>query len=75
MRRLQADFINPVFFRRLPAQGIVTQGRVLVGEVSQVNDDHTDNRFFEPIGRFPSIDEDEAPWRLLVSDYTQQLAC
>jgi len=44
-------------------------GRVLVGEVSRVNDDHQDNRFFETIGRFPSIDEDEAPWRLLVGDY------
>ncbi|MEI6970417.1 MAG: D-lyxose/D-mannose family sugar isomerase [bacterium] len=43
--------------------------RVLVGEVSQVNDDHSDNRFFETIGRFPSIVEDETPWRLLVSDY------
>jgi len=45
------------------------EGRVLVGEVSRVNDDHKDNRFFEPIGRFPSIEEDEKPWRLLVSDY------
>lgn len=45
------------------------EGRVLVGEVSQVNDDHVDNRFYEKIGRFPSIDEDQAPWRLLVSDY------
>ncbi|MEI8094564.1 MAG: D-lyxose/D-mannose family sugar isomerase [Spirochaetales bacterium] len=46
-------------------------GTVLVGEVSQVNDDHTDNRFLEPVGRFPQIEEDEAPWRLLVSDYPQ----
>ena len=45
------------------------EGRVLVGEVSQVNDDHADNRFYETLGRFPTIDEDEAPWRLLVSDY------
>lgn len=45
------------------------EGRVLVGEVSKVNDDHRDNRFHEPIGRFPRIDEDEEPWRLLVSDY------
>jgi len=43
--------------------------RVLVGEVSLVNDDQSDNRFFEPVGRFPSIDEDEAPFRLLVGDY------
>jgi hypothetical protein len=44
---------------------------VLVGEVSQVNDDHTDNRFLEPLGRFPQIEEDEEPWRLLVSDYAR----
>jgi hypothetical protein len=45
------------------------QGRVLVGEVSRVNDDHTDNRFYDPLGRFPSIEEDEPPVRLLVGDY------
>lgn len=44
-------------------------GRVLVGEVSMVNDDHTDNRFNPPVGRFPDIEEDEAPYRLLVNDY------
>lgn len=42
---------------------------VLVGEVSSVNDDNTDNRFYEPLGRFPSIQEDEPPLHLLVSDY------
>ena len=49
------------------------EGRVLVGEVSQVNDDHSDNRFHETLGRFPRIDEDEAPWRLLVSDYADRI--
>ena len=44
-------------------------GDVLIGEVSTVNDDETDNVFREPIGRFSTIEEDEAPWRLLVSDY------
>jgi hypothetical protein len=43
--------------------------RVLVGEVSLVNDDHTDNRFYEPVGRFPEIEEDELPRYLLVTDY------
>ena len=33
-------------------------GTVLVGEVSSVNDDTVDNRFYEPVGRFPSIEED-----------------
>jgi len=42
---------------------------VLVGEVSTVNDDNTDNRFYEPIDRFPEIEEDEAPLYLLVNDY------
>lgn len=43
--------------------------RVLVGEVSLVNDDETDNYFYEDVGRFPAIFEDEAPYRLLVGDY------
>lgn len=46
-------------------------GTVLVGEVSQVNDDHTDNRFLDPIGRFPEIEEDESPLYLLVTDYPE----
>jgi D-lyxose ketol-isomerase len=50
------------------------RGRVLVGEVSAVNDDASDNRFFEKAGRFPEIDEDEEPRRLLVSDYGRFLA-
>ncbi|MFD1881503.1 D-lyxose/D-mannose family sugar isomerase [Paracoccus pacificus] len=44
-------------------------GSVLVGEVSTVNDDLTDNIFEADIGRFAEIDEDEAPTHLLVSDY------
>jgi len=42
---------------------------VLIGEVSTVNDDLTDNVFREPIGRFSNIDEDVSPLHLLVSDY------
>lgn len=44
-------------------------GDVLIGEVSTVNDDETDNVFREPIGRFAQIVEDEQPTHLLVSDY------
>lgn len=44
-------------------------GDVLIGEVSTVNDDETDNIFREPIGRFAEIEEDVAPTHLLVSDY------
>jgi D-lyxose ketol-isomerase len=43
---------------------------VLVGEVSTVNDDAHDNFFFEPVGRFPKIEEDEAPYRLLCTEYS-----
>jgi D-lyxose ketol-isomerase len=42
---------------------------VLIGEVSMVNDDHTDNRFAEPMGRFATIEEDQAPLRLLCGEY------
>ncbi|WP_040489118.1 D-lyxose/D-mannose family sugar isomerase [Fulvimarina pelagi] len=49
-------------------------GNVLIGEVSTVNDDETDNIFREPIGRFATIEEDEPPHRLLVSDYATWLA-
>lgn len=45
------------------------KGKVLVGEVSAVNDDNTDNRFEKPLPRFPDIEEDEAPVHLLVTDY------
>ncbi|WP_372838269.1 D-lyxose/D-mannose family sugar isomerase [Phaeovulum sp.] len=44
-------------------------GDVLIGEVSTVNDDETDNIFRDPIGRFATIEEDVAPTHLLVSDY------
>ncbi|MEQ8968605.1 MAG: D-lyxose/D-mannose family sugar isomerase [Azospirillaceae bacterium] len=44
-------------------------GKVLVGEVSLVNDDRNDNIFYEELGRFGRIEEDEAPHRLLVQEY------
>ena len=44
-------------------------GSVLIGEVSMCNDDNTDNRFLEPLGRFPTIEEDEPPYRLLCTEY------
>ncbi|WP_419908571.1 D-lyxose/D-mannose family sugar isomerase [Hoeflea sp.] len=42
---------------------------VLIGEVSTVNDDRTDNVFEKPIPRFTTVEEDEPPVHLLVSDY------
>ncbi len=44
-------------------------GMVLLGEVSAVNDDNADNRFYADVGRFPAIEEDVAPEYLLFSDY------
>lgn len=49
--------------------GETGEGKVLVGEVSAVNDDHADNRFLFKVGRFPVLEEDEAPLYLLASDY------
>jgi len=45
------------------------EGDVLIGEVSTVNDDLTDNVFRDQIGRFSSVEEDVEPTHLLVSDY------
>lgn len=42
---------------------------VLAGEVSSVNDDDTDNYFYDAPGRFPAIQEDEPPLYLLCNDY------
>lgn len=49
-------------------------GDVLIGEVSTVNDDLTDNVFREKIGRFANVDEDVEPIHLLVSDYDSWLS-
>ena len=47
------------------------KGTILVGEVSKVNDDRVDNRFYEPTGRFPEIVEDEKPLYLLGNEYPE----
>lgn len=44
-------------------------GAVLLGEVSMCNDDANDNRFYEKLGRFPAIEEDEPAYRLLCGEY------
>lgn len=48
-------------------------GRVLVGEVSMVNDDNSDNCFYDQVGRFPETLEDTDPLHLLASDYSKYL--
>jgi D-lyxose ketol-isomerase len=57
--------LEPKLYHKFWGRG----GRVLVGEVSTVNDDARDNRFFDPVGRFPEIEEDEPSRFLLVGDY------
>ena len=47
------------------------KGIVMGWEISMVNDDHTDNRFLEAGGRFPSIEEDQPARWLLCSEYRQ----
>lgn len=59
--------LEPYHYHKFWGRG----GRVLVGEVSKVNDDSADNCFLEPLGRFPTIEEDEPPLYLLVNDYEQ----
>jgi hypothetical protein len=46
---------------------------VLIGEVSTVNDDVTDNVFEKKLSRFGGIEEDEPPLHLLVSDYDKRI--
>ena len=44
-------------------------GTSIVGEVSKVNDDATDNFFLGEIGRFPRIEEDVPPVHPLCTEY------
>ncbi len=61
----QSICLYPMLYHSFWAEG----GVVLAGEVSMANDDLTDNRFLEPLGRFSEIEEDEQPIHLLCSDY------
>ena len=44
-------------------------GTLLVGEVSSVNDDRTDNLFAEKVSRFATVEEDEPAQFLLCNEY------
>ena len=44
-------------------------GISLIGEVSQVSDERSDNNFYVETPRFPDIEEDESPIHLLSNDY------
>jgi D-lyxose ketol-isomerase len=63
----ESIFLEPEIYHSFYTQK--GSGAVVIGEVSQVNDDLNDNRFLEPLGRFPEIEEDEDPLHLLCTDY------
>ena len=48
----QSLTLYPYYYHEFTIRG----GVALVGEVSMTNDDNTDNRFYEPIGRFPTVE-------------------
>ncbi len=55
-----------VFHRFYAEEG---SGPVMAGEVSSVNDDSTDNYFYEEIPRYSHVEEDEEPYRVLCNEY------
>ncbi len=59
--------LTPLLYHRFWAE----DSRVLMGEVSSVNDDFTDNFFYKMIGtgRFSTNIEDEEPLHLLCTEY------
>ena len=61
----QSVTLHPYQYHSFSAEG----GKTMVTEVSMCNDDKTDNRFADPVGRFPEIEEDEEPLYLLCSEY------
>lgn len=67
----QSICLTPRLYHRF--YGLKGKGRVLIGEVSMVNDDENDNRFYDKVGRFPEIEEDAEPVHLLVNDYSKYL--
>lgn len=60
--------LEPFVYHRF--YGEKGKGTVVVGEVSDVNDDDNDNRFLTPLKRFPAIIEDEKPVHLLCNEYS-----
>lgn len=46
-------------------------GKILLGEVSSVNDDRTDNHFNEDLPRFPEVIEDEPSKYPLITEYQE----
>jgi len=67
----QSICLTPRLYHRF--YGEKRKGKVLIGEVSMVNDDDRDNMFYDKVGRFPDIEENADPVHLLVNDYPKYL--
>ena len=63
----ESIFLPPRLYHKF--WGEKGKGKLLVGEVSKVDDAYNDNRFLEPVGRLPEIEEDEAPRHILFLEY------
>lgn len=61
----QSICIEPYLYHTFWAE----EGDCLVGEISTVNDDVNDNRFYEELGRFSSIEEDVPSMFVLCNEY------
>jgi len=61
--------LTPGLYHLFTAEG----DKVLAWEVSMVNDDRTDNRFYEDQARFTKIEEDEPTKYLLCNEYPESL--
>ena len=59
--------LTPYLYHEFWAEG--GTGTSIVGEVSSVNDDDTDNWFFAKVGRFPQIEEDVPATHKLCTEY------
>ena len=59
--------LTPGLYHRIFAKA--GTGMLIAGEVSSINDDKTDNRFYAPTNRFCGVEEDEAPCYILANEY------
>ncbi len=66
LRPGQSITFEPYCYHTFWAEG----GDAMVGEVSTVNDDKSDNRFLEPRGRFSPVEEDVPARYVLCNEYS-----
>lgn len=67
LRKGQSLTLYPLMYHRFYAK----KNKILVGEVSKINDDNSDNFFLDDIKRFPVVEEDEDIVYPLVNDYAK----